>query len=464
MVLHSDDAFAPVAFLVIEACHLEDKEPQVPSSTWPPQPLSIELPGPVQAITTGDSAASSAAATLSQESRSLVPVRGQFRDQWHLSGIMSSSSSTQSLAEEMQELVDRLTAALEQDDLTIEDVCFVHLYVQDMSAFAAINAEYCRAFGHPMPPSRSCVEIATLPARVLMDCFAIRKSGERKLQQQRVMRDVLHVQSISAWAPNCIGPYSQANILHRSLILLAGQISLFPQTMEMMGRDHTAQARQCLFNAGRIFEALESNLRHVGSAVVYTTKGSSESHAALADVCRAHLVCNAGLRDEFEHAYDSDESDEELDKDEELVALARNVPILVVQVSHLPRGALVEVELQAFPHRVLKSLHPATTTQRTEADQVAVFSQRTAIPRSLCLIMTSASSNAEIQLPVEQPVTQRLCTQLLQSVAKALSSASLPWDRVLHIRVFYKATAFASEQDIFSGNLCHTRALRSLWP
>lgn len=358
----------------------------------------------------------------------------------------------------MQELVDRLNAALKQDDMTLEDVCFVHLYVRDMSAFAAINAEYCRAFGHPMPPSRSCVEIATLPARVLLDCYAIRNSGERKLLQQRVMRDVLHVQSISAWAPNCIGPYSQANILHRSLILLAGQISLFPQTMEMIGHDHTAQARQCLINADRILEALESNLRHVCSTVVYTTKGSSESHAALGDVCRAHLIDNAGLHDEFEHAYDSDESDEDLDKDAELVALVKNVPILMVQVSHLPRNALVEVELQAIPHRLFKSLQPGTSTQCTEVDQVTVLSQRTVIPRSLCLITTSASSSCDVQLPVEQTLTQLMCTQQLQSMAKALSSALLPWDRVLHIRVFYKATAFASEHDIALGN-----AIRALW-
>jgi len=42
------------------------------------------------------------------------------------------------------------------------------------------------------------------------------------------------VRSISEWAPVCIGPYAQANILHRSWYLVAGQIGLNPATMEIV--------------------------------------------------------------------------------------------------------------------------------------------------------------------------------------------------------------------------------------
>lgn len=34
---------------------------------------------------------------------------------------------------------------------------------------------------------------------------------------------MLHVQSISEWAPSCIGPYSQAT-RHAGLVLFAGQV------------------------------------------------------------------------------------------------------------------------------------------------------------------------------------------------------------------------------------------------
>ncbi len=46
-------------------------------------------------------------------------------------------------------------------------------------------------------------------------------------------RRVLHVQSISRWAPCCIGPYSQATTLG-SLLHMAGQIGLDPATMQLV--------------------------------------------------------------------------------------------------------------------------------------------------------------------------------------------------------------------------------------
>lgn len=35
-------------------------------------------------------------------------------------------------------------------------------------------------------------------------------------------REVLHVKSLSEWAPLCIGPYSQANIINNSILYVAG--------------------------------------------------------------------------------------------------------------------------------------------------------------------------------------------------------------------------------------------------
>jgi len=55
-------------------------------------------------------------------------------------------------------------------------------------------------------------------------------------------RSVLHVQSISAWAPACIGPYAQAaawgGVLH-----MAGQIGLDPASMQVVAGGAAAQAR-----------------------------------------------------------------------------------------------------------------------------------------------------------------------------------------------------------------------------
>ena len=58
---------------------------------------------------------------------------------------------------------------------------------------------------------------------------------------------VLHVQSISSWAPSCIGPYSQANC-YGGLVFMAGQIPLDPGSMNIIttgtpAQDPAAQVR-----------------------------------------------------------------------------------------------------------------------------------------------------------------------------------------------------------------------------
>ena len=46
-------------------------------------------------------------------------------------------------------------------------------------------------------------------------------------------RTTLHVQSLSEWAPVCIGPYCQANSV-RNVLFLAGQIALDPASMVLV--------------------------------------------------------------------------------------------------------------------------------------------------------------------------------------------------------------------------------------
>lgn len=357
------------------------------------------------------------------------------------------------------------TAALDTERMTLEDVCFVHLYVQDMALFARVNAAYCQFFGQYMPPSRSCVEVASLPARVLLDCIGIRGSGASKLLPTRVVRDVLHIASVSAWAPNCIGPYSQANILHKALILLAGQVAFLPQTMAIVGADHAAQMRQSLRNAGRVLEALESNLRHVCSAVVYVANATGETLAAVADHCRAQLIANAGLADRFEDVVDSDESDDELDKDAERVKLAAQTPLLVVQVSRLPRDALVEVELQAFCHRVLKHLRPASSAfTRSDSDAHSsttwmYAAQFSSIPRALCLAMCAATRNGSHDGGrLVTAAVHQVARGIVTCIAQTFAAAQLPWDRAVHFRVFYCVAAFESELVIATGASLDVRA------
>ena len=157
---------------------------------------------------------------------------------------------------------------------------FVHLYVSSMNHFLWVNEEYIRAFSEPSkgraggqcPPSRSCVAVplplasaqnggfgvyAALDAMFYADSYApmlslaglgkreggvTGKGTEGTAQVCTAGRRVLHVRSVSEWAPLCVGPYSQGNLLGGSagrggaglLALPAGQIPLCPGSMGLV--------------------------------------------------------------------------------------------------------------------------------------------------------------------------------------------------------------------------------------
>ena len=78
----------------------------------------------------------------------------------------------------------------------------------------------------------------------------------------------LHVQSLSHWAPACIGPYSQATFVPCwGLVFLAGQISLHPPTHELAHADswqqQAALVRQHLKRVLSGMPFARSSLRHV---------------------------------------------------------------------------------------------------------------------------------------------------------------------------------------------------------
>lgn len=97
---------------------------------------------------------------------------------------------------------------LGKDDLSWGDVLYIHLYIDDMGAFALANQTYMQVITEKMcvkgVPSRSTVGIALLEnnlGRIMVEAVVAKEIDKK----------VLHVQSISCWAPSCIGPYSQVS-------------------------------------------------------------------------------------------------------------------------------------------------------------------------------------------------------------------------------------------------------------
>ena len=176
----------------------------------------------------------------------------------------------------------------------LQDVVLTQLYLSDMSLFAVINEAYGNYFhsSHstttPPPPCRCCVAIPlnntnndnantnanTNEKPIILVCASftvLQSSSAAALQHSLAVtphamyssntnniidnndtnnskytadesmtltniwlekkRKTVYIRSISEWAPVCIGPYSQANLLYECLIFVSGQIPLIPGSM-----------------------------------------------------------------------------------------------------------------------------------------------------------------------------------------------------------------------------------------
>jgi 2-iminobutanoate/2-iminopropanoate deaminase len=78
------------------------------------------------------------------------------------------------------------------------------------------------------------------------------------------MKDIIHTDR----GPKPIGPYSQATKAN-GFLFMSGQVSLDPKTGEMIGSDIRQQTERVLENIKGILEAAGSNLHHVVKTVVF---------------------------------------------------------------------------------------------------------------------------------------------------------------------------------------------------
>lgn len=114
-------------------------------------------------------------------------------------------------------------------------------------------------------------------------------------------------------APSPVGPYSQGVVMD-GWIWTSGQVALDPSTGQIVGPDAATQADRALRNIAAILQAGGSSLEHVVRATVYLT--NMDDFAAV----------NAVYAKYFRNAFP-----------------AR----ACVEVSRLPLGALVEIDVTA---------------------------------------------------------------------------------------------------------------------
>lgn len=132
------------------------------------------------------------------------------------------------LSDQVNNIFKSLHTILKDYDLDFTDIQHVTLLVSDMSKFAEINSIYQQKFCQYLPPSRVCIE-THLSNYVQLSCKCIIKELNT--------RKGIHIRSRSYWAPQNIGPYSQARVQEQyeyNYATISGQIPLNPATMELI--------------------------------------------------------------------------------------------------------------------------------------------------------------------------------------------------------------------------------------
>ncbi|KAF9304386.1 hypothetical protein BGZ74_001687 [Mortierella antarctica] len=221
IVIHSDDAFAQVAYLRFKQLHLEEKSEDDLDPSWmsdmnlDPVWEADSITLPIQDIV---------AAKLASITAPEAPSSGHHRT---VSGGDPEDLCHSKFTTHSSPLVCAIGDKLGKMGLSWTEVVFMQVFVANMSDFGVVNGAY-KAFFGINPPPRACVG-ANLPApcRVQVSCTAIR-NNVKGVKPRRT----LHVQGMSYWAPANIGPYSQATE-YANHSFIAGQIGMIPSTLDL---------------------------------------------------------------------------------------------------------------------------------------------------------------------------------------------------------------------------------------
>lgn len=158
---------------------------------------------------------------------------------WLLWGMIAPDAGA-SPHSQASEIVNRLRAILNSQDVSTDNIYFTTIYLRSMDSFPDINRIYATLFSQPNPPSRVTVGLGdSLPPGVEIMLSVLVWLGPRD------RRESLHVQSKSYWAPANIGPYSQAvsvpaaattteDLSSGALVYIAGQIPLVPASLDVV--------------------------------------------------------------------------------------------------------------------------------------------------------------------------------------------------------------------------------------
>ncbi|CAL1527094.1 unnamed protein product [Lymnaea stagnalis] len=282
-IIHSDDAFAKVGYLNLTDCFLKDKDwddtktlqekmlelPIMTSQRWVEKYVPNDL-AEVSQDGAGDSGLLGMVMCVPEiHSVGDKPVSCTDGLNFIVSGIRAFLSEGVDISGAVLEAMSTFQSCLNSRELTFGDIVSVSLYVGDMANFLEINKVY-KTFFSKNPPVRLCIQ-ANLPRNIALqlDC----QGRVKDANQEGSDRDVMHVQSLSHWAPANIGPYSQA-IVTGNKLYLAGIVPLVPATLEVVKGGIEAQCSVALQHVQSVITAVrqDCSLWFCPLAVCFLTK------------------------------------------------------------------------------------------------------------------------------------------------------------------------------------------------
>ncbi|XP_008810325.1 diphthine--ammonia ligase isoform X2 [Phoenix dactylifera] len=187
--------------------------------------------------------------------------------------IQNPSTTPEDLKEDLIAILKRIESKLSEHGFDWVNVLYIHLYISNMKEFALANEVYVRFITEKKcylgVPSRSTIELPLLQVglgNAYIEVLVAKDQSKR----------VLHVQSISCWAPSCIGPYSQAT-LHKEVLYLAGQLGLDPPTMMLCSGGPAAELEQALLNSEAVANCFNSSIASAILFVIYCSASLTSS-------------------------------------------------------------------------------------------------------------------------------------------------------------------------------------------
>ena len=238
-------------------------------------------------------------------------------------GSAAASGPVASAADQMTCALEALQAGLVAHGLSLSHVLLLRLYVASMAEYKLVNAAFSRVLGESVPAARVAVELPLCAgSQVAVECVAW--AGAKAL---------LHVQSISEWAPRMIGPYAQLTT-GLGTASVAGCIALVPAAMGLIAGGATREARLALRHCAAVLRGLDLTTEGARSLIIY-----------IVDAADAFAVRRVALRWLRRHASPAG-GDGAGGGGGEAGASARRPPLLLLQVGALPMGAKVEAQLE----------------------------------------------------------------------------------------------------------------------